>query len=191
MRVIGVVGDIGSGKDEVLKYLRSKYGIPYIATGDIVRQEAEREDIEPTRENLQSISQRCFEQYGKGCFVRMAAEEIVSRGWKISGISGVRSPDDVEIMRQAFGKDFVLVRVDITEPEIRFERMRLRREERDPQTFEQFLEQDRKEREVFRLDKTGGMADLAVNNDGSIQDLHRQLDGLVDAGLLRGNPVKR
>lgn len=186
-----MVGDIGSGKDEVLKYLRSKYGIPYIATGDIVRQEAEREDIEPTRENLQSISQRCFEQYGKGCFVRMAAEEIVSRGWKISGISGVRSPDDVEIMRQAFGKDFVLVRVDITEPEIRFERMRLRREERDPQTFEQFLEQDRKEREVFRLDKTGGMADLAVNNDGSIQDLHRQLDGLVDAGLLRGNPVKR
>ncbi len=189
MKVIGVVGDIGSGKDEVLKYLRSKYGIPYIATGDIVRQEAEREDMEATRENLQAISQRCFEQYGKGCFVRMAAEDIVSRGWNVSGISGIRSPDDVEIMRQAFGSNFVLVRVDVAEPETRFERMRLRKEERDPQTFEQFLSQDKKEREVFRLDKTGSLADFAVNNDGTLQDLHRQVDELVDSKRLLDNPA--
>ena len=189
MKVIGVVGDIGSGKDEVLKYLRSKYGMPYIATGDIVRQEAEREDKEPTRENLQIISQRCFVQYGKGCFVRMAAEEIVSRGWKVSGISGVRSPDDVEIMRQALGKDFVLVRVDVTEPETRFERMRLRKETRDPQTFEQFLSQDRKERELFRLDKTGSLADFVVNNDGTLQDLHHQVEELVASTHLLDNPA--
>jgi dephospho-CoA kinase len=184
MRVIGVAGDIGSGKDEVLKYLGAKYGVPYIATGDIVRQMAEREDIEPTRENLQSISQRCFQQWGKGCFVRMAAEEMASRGWQVAGISGIRSPDDVEIMRQAFGKDFVLVRVDVTDPVTRFERMRLRREERDPVTFEQFLAQDKKERQVFSLDKTGSMADYAVNNDHSLQDLHRQVDELVSAKLL-------
>ena len=182
--MIGVVGDIGSGKDEVLKYLRAKYGVPYIATGDIVRQMAEREDMEATRENLQSISQRCFQQWGKGCFVRMAAEEMVSRGWQVAGISGIRSPDDVEIMRQAFGKDFVLVRVDVTDPVTRFERMRLRREERDPVTFEQFLSQDKKERQVFSLDKTGSMADYAVNNDYSLQDLHRQVDELVSAKLL-------
>ncbi len=31
MKVIGVVGDIGSGKDEVLKRLRDRYGVPFIS----------------------------------------------------------------------------------------------------------------------------------------------------------------
>ena len=40
IRVIGTVGKIGSGKDEILKYLQARYSIPYISTGDIVRRMA-------------------------------------------------------------------------------------------------------------------------------------------------------
>jgi dephospho-CoA kinase len=29
MKVIGVIGQNGSGKDEVLKYLRAKYNMPF------------------------------------------------------------------------------------------------------------------------------------------------------------------
>jgi dephospho-CoA kinase len=179
VKVFGVVGEIGSGKDEVLKYLRARYGIPYISTGDIVRRIAESENIEATRENLEKISLRCFKELGKGCFIRQAAEEILHNGWKIAGISGVRSPDDVEIMKSMFGKDFILIRVDISNPETRFQRVRNRNEERDPITYNQFLEQDKNEENTFHINQTSNMADYALSNDGNVEDLHRDIDALV------------
>lgn len=187
VKVIGVVGEIGSGKDEVLKYLKAKYGVPYISTGDIVRDIARSENIEATRENLAKISLRCFNELGKGCFIRRAAEEILHRGWQTAGISGVRSPEDVEIMQEMFGKGFILIRVDISDPEIRFERVRLRHEERDPLTFSQFLEQDSNEENTFHISLTGKAADHVLNNDGSVDDLHEQIDRLVASAGLPGS----
>jgi len=179
MNVIGVVGEIGSGKDEVLKYLRDRYGVPYISTGDIVRQLAQEEGVEGTRENLETISKRCFTEMGRGCFVRMAVQEIVKKGWAVAGISGVRSPQDVAVIKEIFGSGFVLVRVDIIDPRIRFERVRLRGERRDPLTWEAFQEQDRNEEQEFQIGRAEAMADFGLDNSGTLEDLHHQIDALV------------
>jgi len=184
VKVFGVVGEIGSGKDEVLKYLKARYGVPYISTGDIVRRIAESENVESTRENLEKISLRCFKEMGGGCFIRQAAAEILSNGWQMAGISGVRSPDDVEALKSMFGKDFLLIRVDISNPETRFQRVRLRNEERDPITFNQLLEQDKNEENTFRISQTGRQANFVLNNDGNVEDLHRAIDELVTSGKL-------
>jgi dephospho-CoA kinase len=40
MNIFGSIGRTGSGKDEVVKYLSSKYGLPVISVGDIVREMA-------------------------------------------------------------------------------------------------------------------------------------------------------
>jgi hypothetical protein len=84
MKVIGVIGKNGSGKDEVLKYLKDKHNVPFLSTGDIVREIASREGRTPNRTNLQEISDSYFQQYGKGCFVKMLAQdsgEGLARGW--------------------------------------------------------------------------------------------------------------
>ena len=184
MKVIGVVGEIGSGKDEVLKYLRNRYGVPFISTGDIARRMAESEGVEGTRENLEAISRRCFQDMGKGCFVRMAGDEIVRQGWKVAGISGVRTPDDVELLRKTFGKDFVLVAVDIKDPLVRYDRVRKRHEERDPLTYEAFQAQDRKEEETFNISKAVAMADCTVDNGGPLSSLQAEIAALVASGCL-------
>ena len=187
MKVIGVVGEIGSGKDEVLKYLREKYGVPYLSTGDIVRKMAGEQGVEGTRENLEAISRQCFQDMGKGCFVRMAGDEIIRQSWKAAGISGVRTPDDVELLRKTFGKDFILVRVDIKDPLIRYDRIRKRNEERDPLTYEAFQAQDREEEETFNISKAVAMADCAVDNSGPLANLHAEIEAMVASGCL---PVK-
>ena len=179
MKVIGAVGDIGSGKDEVLKYLRDRYGVPYISTGDIVRQIAQEDGVDGTRENLAAISKRCFSQMGRGCFVRMAGQEIIKRGWKVAGISGVRTPNDVAVMKEMFADGFSLVRVDIKDPGIRFERVRLRGERRDPLTLEAFQQQDRNEEQEFQISKAEAMADYNIDNSGTLEELQRQIDKLV------------
>jgi dephospho-CoA kinase len=184
MKVIGAVGDIGSGKDEVLKYLRDRYGVPFLSTGDIVRKMAQEDGVEGTRENLEAISKRCFTQMGRGCIVRMAAQEIMKRGWMVAGISGVRSPEDVAVMKEIFGSGFILVRVDINDPAIRFERVRLRGERRDPLTREAFQEQDRNEQQEFQILRAGSLADYTIDNSGTLAELHRRIDGLVDSKKL-------
>jgi dephospho-CoA kinase len=186
VKVIGTVGQNGSGKDEVLKYLKARYGIPFFSTGDMVREVAAQEGVEPTRENLQAISEKYFRERGEGCFVRLLAERLRRDDGPIRGISGIRSLKDVQILREAFGDAFVLINVSVSDPRQRYGRMVKRAEERDPQQYEQFLTQDKAEETLFHITEAGGQADYSISNDGTLADLHRAIDRLVrDHGLLR------
>jgi dephospho-CoA kinase len=185
MKIIGAVGQNGSGKDEVLKYLRSRYGIPFKSTGDMVREIAAKEGLEPTRENLQKISEKYFREYGKGCFVKLLAEKIKQTGENIIGISGIRSADDVRILSEIFHKDFILVDVRVSNPRMRYLRMSRRGEERDPHNYEQFLRNEEAEEELFHISEAEKHANYSINNDGGLDDLHKEIDKLVSVkGLL-------
>lgn len=186
MKVIGTVGKNGSGKDEVLKYLKEAYGIPFYSTGDMVREIAAREGLEPTRENLGALSTRCFDEMGDGCFVRLLADKIRDNPRPAVGISGIRSRADVTILKAAFGDRCALVNVEVTDSMMRFERMRARGEGRDPKTFDQFREQDRREEELFHIEKAQKAADVTIRNDGGLADLHAAVDRLVKEKNLLG-----
>lgn len=179
MRVIGVIGKNGSGKDEVLKYLKQKHNVPFLSTGDMVRELAAREGRPSDRTTLQEISDSCFRRYGQGCFVRMVAERIKKEGWPVAGISGVRSPHDVQLLREILGRSFVLIEVSVTDPRVRFERMQRRGAERDTHSYERFLEQDEGEERVFHVGEAARMADYLVSNDGELADLHRAVEDLI------------
>jgi len=179
VKVIGAVGQNGSGKDEVLKYLRTKYGVPFLSTGDVVREIAANEGVEPTRENLGKISDRYFREFGKGYFVKLLADKIRATGWKIAGISGIRSLDDVSILKNIFGKDFILIDVFITDQHVRYNRMTSRGEDRDPHSYEQFLKHDQAEEGLFHVKEAEKLADYSISNDGTLEDLHREIDRLV------------
>jgi dephospho-CoA kinase len=185
--VIGAVGKNGSGKDEVLRHLKAGYGIPFLSSGDIVREIAAKEGIEPTRENLGKISDSYFQMYGKGCFIRIAADKIKASGWKTAGISGVRGPEDVRILKEAFGDDFKLVRVFVTDPKVRYERMVKRAEERDPHSYEQFLKQDENEEQRFSVSTVEAMADYEIANDGTPEEMRRHIDELIKKRDLLGS----
>ncbi len=185
MKVIGATGQNGTGKDEVLKYIRAQYGVPFLSTGDVVREIAAREGIEATRSNLQKISENYFRQYGQGYFVRLVAEKIREKAWPVAGISGIRSFADVQVLKDIFGKDFILIHVSITDPHVRYERMTQRGEERDPHSYAEFLHNDEAEEEIFHIKKAEQNADYVISNDGTLDDLYRTIDRLiVEKGLL-------
>jgi len=184
IKIIGAVGRNGSGKDEVMKYLKDKYNVPFLATGDVVREIAKKEGVTPTRENLGEISERYFQQLGKGCFVKMLAERLQQSGLKAAGISGIRSLDDVNILKAIFGHDFILIRVNVSDPQLRFARMTRRNEARDPHSYAQFIRQEENEAKIFNIKEAEKLADYTVSNDGTLADLHLQIDRLVAEGKL-------
>lgn len=188
MKVIGVIGKNGSGKDEVLKYLKDKHNVPFLSTGDMVREIAAREGRPSDRTTLQEISDSYFQKYGQGCFVKMVAEKIREKGWPVAGISGVRSPHDVQLLREILGRSFVLIEVFVTDPRVRFERMRRRGAARDADSYERFLEQDRGEEQVFRVEEATRLADYSLSNDRELDDLHRAIEDLIALkGLIRAD----
>ncbi len=151
MKVIGVVGLNGSGKDEVVRYLDLRFHIPFISVGDIVREIAGQEGVEPTRDNLDEITRRYFTRHGNGYFLKLAVEKIQQSKWRYAGISGIRSPEDIAILKEAFKKDFILIHIYVTDPRIRYERMRKRGSKRDEIAYEDFLKQDQVSQELFHI----------------------------------------
>jgi dephospho-CoA kinase len=184
MRIIGVVGQNGSGKDEVVKYLRDRYGVPFLSSGDMVRALAAQLGLEATRENLGRLTDDEFRLHGQGIFIRRVAEEITARGWSKAGITGIRSPDDVALLRAAFGPDLTLIDVYVTDPRLRFERMARRGEGRDPADYSQFLAQEVAEEKRFRLIETASLADFHLPNDGTLDNLHRIIEQLLTSRQL-------
>jgi dephospho-CoA kinase len=180
MKVIGVVGLNGSGKDEVVNYLNKKYGVPLISVGDIVREIASKEGIEPTRDNLDAITKRYFSQFGEGYFVKQVVEKIRLNKWKVVGISGIRSPKDIAIVKEAFKQDFVLTYVYISDSKVRYERISKRGSKRDQASYEDFLKQDKISQELFHIQDAIKLADYSIPNDGSLEDMHNAIDNLVN-----------
>jgi dephospho-CoA kinase len=184
MKVIGVIGLNGSGKDEVVKYLNRQYGVPLISIGDIVREIAAVQGIEPTRDNLDLITRKYFAQYGEGYFVKQVIEKIRQNHWPHAGISGIRSPADIEAVKKAFGNGFILINVYVSDPRVRYERVRQRGSQRDRISYPDYLRQDQESEKIFHLQAAAGLADYSLANDGTLETLHQEIDALVKKGLL-------
>jgi len=175
-KVIGVVGRNGSGKDEVLNHLQEQCGIAVVSSGDVVRDIAEKEDIYPTRENLHDISLRYMRERGNDFVARKLIEKIERNDWPAVGVSGVRSPHDVEAFRGHFGDRFRLVAVRVWNPRLRFGRIRSRGSTRDPRTWDAFSEQEQAEEHHFQVSRTLQEAEITIDNSGAMSQLHQKIE---------------
>jgi dephospho-CoA kinase len=178
MRVIGLFGLIGSGKDTVSEYIQQKYGYAHISMGDIVRELATQQGLEPNRDNLARVQREQAQKHGIKWFAEEVVRRIRSNKWQKVVISGIRRPEDAEVPKRAFGKDFILVQVD-ADPKIRFERMKSRARVGDPKTLEEFLHQEELDKKAFNFEKLKTYIDYTVTNNGTREQLQSQVDALL------------
>jgi len=178
MRVIGLFGLIGSGKDTASDYLVDKYGYTPISMGDIVRELATQRGLEVNRDNLILVQREQVEKYGITWFSEEVVRRIKARKLQKVVISGIRRPEDAEVPKRAFGKDMILVEVDV-DPKIRFERMKSRARVGDPKTFEEFMHQEELDEKAFGFSKTRKFVDHKVSNNGTFEQLQSQVDKLL------------
>jgi dephospho-CoA kinase len=88
---------------------------------------------------------------------------------------GIRTPTDVRNLQDHFGEDFFLVHVEVSDPRIRYKRIKQRGEARDPRTYKEFLQQDKTEEEIFHISQAIQYADIMINNNGSLEAFHRKI----------------
>jgi dephospho-CoA kinase len=184
MKVIGVTGRDGSGRDELVRYLNDRYGVSSISVGDIVREIADSENVESTRENLDDILKKYMEKFGDDYFINKVLEEIKSNRRGHVAVSGIRTPKDVSVLRNGLDGDFVLVGVVVGNPSTRYERVRNRGEERDRIEYKEFLRRDLEEDTIFGLRETIREADIEIDNSGSLDEFHCAIDERVAKSFL-------
>jgi dephospho-CoA kinase len=180
MKVIGTIGMNGAGKNTVIEYISRKYGFTTITISDLIRKAAAMCELEPTRENLTQVALDQIRKYGPDYFPGEVIKIIERNRWDKVGVAGIRSFTDVQTFRKRFADGFILVFVDTPSALTRFKRIRNRLEPRDPETFGEFIEQDKKEEDNFQISKVAKEANYTLKNDKSISVLFAQIDKLID-----------
>jgi len=180
MKIFGAIGLNGSGKDEVVKYLQQGYNVPLISVGHIVREIAREQGLPINRDNLHRISRERIDEFGKEYFMNLVVAKIGQNGWRNAGITGIRTPEDIRYLKEQYNSDFILFHVFVRSVRLRYERTHKRAKARDPKTYDAFLEQDREEERMFHIDEASSMADYSLNNSGSLESLHKQIDEIIE-----------
>lgn len=176
--IIGLTGENCSGKSTVAEYLMKK-SFYYYSLSDVIREELKAEGKAVTRENLIKKGNELREKGGSGVLGRKIAEKIQKD--KNYVVDSIRNPAEVEELKKD-GRFFLF---HITAPaKTRFERIKARRREEDPQTFAAFqeiekLEMENEDKTKQNLKETFELADKALVNDGGLGELNDKVDGTL------------
>ncbi len=144
MKIIGISGTNGSGKDSLGKVLADDYGYLDVSVSDFLREEAKKRGLPIEREVLRSISAEWRRDYGLGVLVDKAVELFKKSGDKYTGLVAIpmRNPGEAQRIKDLGG---TLVWVDAP-AKLRYERIYSRqRSAEDDKTFEQFQKEEYEE----------------------------------------------
>lgn len=182
MKVIGLTGTIGSGKEIAKEFFTKKLNCYCVTLSDVIRGEAERKKSNFNRNILQDMGNELRKEYGAHILAKLAIEYL-PREKDFIIIDGIRNLAEAEFLRKKFGKNFVWIGIDAPQ-EIRFERTAKRGQHNDPKTFEEFIildERDQGKNEAEygqQVKKCIERVDFVLINDGTIEDFKNKLNKL-------------
>jgi len=179
MSVIGTVGMPGSGKSEAAT-VAAALGVPVVVMGDVVRQECRDRGLDPA-EHHGRIAQALREENGPGAIAERSLPVIRAHleDNDVVLVDGIRSGVEVEAFREAFDGAFTLVEV-YAPYETRRERIESRNRPGDVDG-EPLAEREEREK-GFGMDDAIEMADVRVDNTGTLGEFHERVEELLTEG---------
>jgi dephospho-CoA kinase len=172
MKIIGISGTNGSGKDSLGKMLEDRHGYSFVSVTEILRDGLRKKNLPIERENMRNLSAQWRREHGLGVLIDKAVEMFKSSGDKYKGlaISSLRNPGEADRVHELGGE---VVWLD-ADPKERYERIHSRhRSTEDQKTYEQFLSEEQAEMEHKGDEATLSMAgvkakaDIFIRNDGN------------------------
>ena len=184
MKIFGLCGHPASGKDTVADFFVA-HGYTHISTGDLLRAEMRKAGIPVDRAHMSEFAAKNKKERGYGYLAELAVAAITSgngAAFDKAVVSGLCAGLEIDMLRKGFGSDFKLLAIDAP-LETRYERARKRNRPGDDISFETFKAQEERERASVsgaqEVDEVISMADVNIDNSGSIESLHAQLAAIV------------
>jgi dCMP deaminase len=176
--IIGLTGRNAAGKGLAAEFLKSK-GFAFYSLSDVIREEVKSRGLALTRDALIATGRELRAKHGTGYLAERILERLEPGQNYV--VDSFRHEDEVAVFRKVSGFHLLAIQAD---PRVRFERIKSRGRESDPQTYEAFLELEQKEStslqaEGQNLTATEAVADHKLENNGAPADFHVKLGELV------------
>jgi len=180
--IIGLTGKNASGKGEVALFLKSR-GFQFHSLSDVLRDELKQRKMTPTRDHLTRIGNDLRETHGPGVLADRILT-LLAEGPNYV-IDSFRNPAEVEAFRRR--PDFLLWAI-VASPKTRFERIKTRAREKDPQTLAQFEAVEKREAinadpNKQSIESCEKLADARIANNGTLEGLQKSLVSHLRAAL--------
>ena len=174
--LIGLTGRNASGKSTIVAWFSEK-GLRTVSCSDSIRTWLAEQDIEQTRDALIEGGRELRRQGGPGILAELLLKSLDGEN---AVIDSIRTPGEVEALRQR--GDFTLIEV-VSDMEARWQRSLKRARSGDPLDRVTFERQEKAEATAKddagqALNATAELADITLNNSGSIDELNKNLDEL-------------
>ncbi len=176
--IIGLCGKNGSGKGEAAKFLKER-AFQYHSLSDAIREEAQKRDLEISRETLIALGTELRAKGGAGVLAERIFEKLDLE--KNYVIDSIRHPAEIQVLRRR--KDFILIQI-VADEKTRFERMKIRAREKDPQDWDSFQKLEEKEAAssnaaAQQVNQAIELADIVIDNNAEIEKLHEALKKIL------------
>jgi dephospho-CoA kinase len=174
-RLIGLTGTNGAGKGEAAAFF-AKHGYAYFSLSDVIREKLVEGRLEPSRDNLIRTGNDLRKDGGPDILARLVMTKV--RGKAV--IDSIRNAAEIAYLKKHEG--FILLAFDAPAA-LRFERVFKRGRDESARTLEEFIRKENEERSrdaaAQQLDACLALADLTICNEGSLEELHRQLEEIL------------
>ena len=182
--ILGITGTNGAGKGTIVEYLVKEKNFRHFSAGGLITEEIARKNMTVNRDTLIAVANDLRAEFGAGYI----AEELLKRAGENQGrtiVESIRTLGEVVKLKEKGG---VLLAVD-ADQRTRYERIIKRGGDKDKVSFEEFVEQEKREMESTDPNKQNLLAckkaaNWVINNDGTIGELEQGMEKIL--GNIKG-----
>lgn len=173
MKVIAFTGMPASGKSEAVQIAKDK-GIAVIRMGDLVWEETKRQGKPLDDKNVGEIANGMRKTHGMDIWAKRTVEKIRSlKQASVLVIDGVRNREELACFKKELGLDFSVVAIQASDEQRR--KRAIARGRTDDSTDRRDLEERDKREISWGLQKVIADADIVIQNQGSLEELRKQI----------------
>lgn len=175
--ILGLVGEIASGKGTMYDYLSQKHDVGYHRFSTILRDILDRLHKDISRENMQKLSTILRENFEQDILAKVIAKDVKNDQHKIIIVDGVRRFADIKYLKEIKGFKLIYVTADVKK---RYKRITKRSENfgDETKTFDDFQKENKQESEI-EIGEVGKQADIIIDNNSSFDELYKQIENII------------
>lgn len=166
--IVCLTGMPGAGKSSVASFLKEK-GFVVMTMGDVVREEAKRQGLEPTDINLGKMMLKLRQDLGPGAVGHIVLQKLARDGNSSNVvIDGIRSIAEVEVLKKVGHVRLLAIHAS---QDTRFKHLKERARADAPSSGNEFAGRDKRELSVGVSEAIALANEMISNNDLTLEQL--------------------
>jgi dephospho-CoA kinase len=166
--IVCLTGMPGAGKSSVASFLKEK-GFVVMTMGDVVREEAKRQGLEPTDINLGKMMFKLRQDLGPGAVGHIVLQKLARDGSSSNVvIDGIRSIAEVEVLKKVGHVRLLAIHAS---QDTRFKHLKERARADAPSSGNEFAGRDKRELSVGLSEAIALANEMISNNDLTLEQL--------------------